>query len=450
MKKLKWIILLLLILAIIFISIKRWKAWFGNPVEPPYSSLSEPGRIQLTFGSKGSFSRNISWQCGDSLMPSLLIYTKEQSNDTLSAPASGEMLLTTGGTTVSYHAGLTELTEGIYNYAVRTGGKQSEWYSFNVANPDTAFTFVYLGDIQDTINGITDSFVSHIRSLQPRAAFWVLGGDIIERPQDRYWNEYFTSMDSVSQTIPIIACPGNHEYVKGITRKLENRFIYTFSYFIESQYKEHAVFDLRYGNTAIITLDSNRDPWTLFSQRSWFKEALERAQDAEWKIVVIHHPIHSIRGKMNNFVVRTMFNSLISEYGVDLVLQGHEHGYARMISKDKNGDLKTPVYVVGQASPKDYRLYFNEKYDRFGSGLRFYHTVNVYQDSLIFKTFTKNNELYDAVSLKKEKDKISVSDNGKKIPEQIGITPRNRLKKGEREKYEKEILNRKEKILNSL
>ena len=48
----------------------RWNAWFGNPREPPYSPLSEPGRVLLTFGDKDALSRNISWQYDSVVHPS--------------------------------------------------------------------------------------------------------------------------------------------------------------------------------------------------------------------------------------------------------------------------------------------------------------------------------------------------------------------------------------------
>ncbi len=80
---------------------------------------------------------------------------------------------------------------------------------------------------------------------------------------------------------------------------------------------------------------------------------------------MLHHPVYSIKGKTNNLAVRWMFDGLFREYGVDLVLQGHEHNYARMTNKNDEGEMTTPLYLVSHASPKSYRLSFNDKYDRF-------------------------------------------------------------------------------------
>lgn len=49
----------------------------------------------------------------------------------------------------------------------------------------------------------------------------------------------------------------------------------------------------------------------LFSQREWLKKTL-KASD---KIVMFHHPVYSIKGKMNNLPVRWMFDSLLRVRG---------------------------------------------------------------------------------------------------------------------------------------
>jgi len=401
---------------IVFVVSKRWNAWFDNPVEPVYESSAVPVRIQLTFGSGGQFSRNVSWQCGDTLAPSQLFIVQSPTTDTIAVAAEGKVLRTQGGVTVSYHAQLNHLTEGEYSYSVCTGRKRSAWYNFTVSASDN-FRFVYIGDIQDSIGGTAGNRFLSISRKEKDAAFWILGGDVVERPQDRYWNEYFTSVDSIAPTTPIIACPGNHEYHKGVFSKLEERFIYNFSYLIDSRKDGNTVFDMRYGKLAIITLDSNRDTWTLLSQRNWLKQALQKAKDAQWKIVVLHHPVYSVRGKFRHFFIRRLFDPLLREYGVDIVLQGHEHCYARMIAKDKNHALTTPVYVISQFSPKDYTVDLIKNYDRFGNGMRFYQVVGVSADTLSFKTYTENGDLYDHVRMVKTNGNPQIVDLSTGIPE---------------------------------
>jgi len=415
-KIVKALLTFILLGIIVFICSKRWDAWFDNPVERHYVSENVPCRIQLTFGNDGQFSRNVSWQCGDTLAASRLFLVKSSTADTVSVAAEGKILKTQGGVTVSYHAKLTHLAVGEYSYSVSTGGKQSTWYNFTVCADDN-FQFVYIGDIQDTIGGVAKKSFDLIYRTEKNAAFWILGGDVVERPHDQYWNEYFTSTDSIRQTVPVIACPGNHEYHKGIVSSLEDRFIYNFSYLLDSRTNGNAVFATRYGKVAIITLDSNRDTWTLLSQRRWLKQALEKAKDAQWKIVVLHHPIYSVRGKLKHFFIRHLFDPLIREDGVDMVLQGHEHCYARMISKNENNGLTTPIYLISEFSTKDYQINLDKKYSRFGNGMRFYQVFDVASDTLSIKTYTETGELYDQIRIVKSGGKSQVIDLAAGIPE---------------------------------
>ena len=408
LKKNRLFIVFILFGCIAFLCSQRWDVWFGNPIEPPYLSRNFPERIQLTLGNEGQFSRNVSWQCGDTLATSNLFISKKETSDTTAIEAAGKLLHTQGGTTVTYHAKLTDLKAGEYFYSVSTGGKQSDWYNFKVSTNDR-FTFVYIGDIQDTIGGNAGNMFSKINRNNKDAAFWILGGDVIERPHDQYWNEYYTSMDSISQTMPVLACPGNHEYYKGLCNKLDERFIYNFPYFVYSRNEGYAVFNTNYQNVAIITLDSHHGFWTLFSQRRWFKNTLDKMYDVKWKIVVLHHPVYSVRGKLKHFFIRCLFNSLIRKYGVDIVLQGHEHCYARKITKDNNNTLVTPVYIISQSSPKNYKINPNSSYDRLENGMRFYQTIEICTDTLTLKTYTETENLYDQVRIIKNDCKLLVT-----------------------------------------
>ncbi len=404
----------------------RWEVWFGNPVEPPYVSPARPVRLQLTLGDGGASSRTVTWQCGDTVARAEAVCLYEHSSDTLRVPASGCRMVTPGGVTVIYRADFNQLLPGSYHYRVSTADVCSPWHSFRISDGSRP-TFVYLGDLQDTLGGTMRQLALHIARTHPQADFWVLGGDVVERPHDCYRAEYFRSMDSIAQAVPFVAAPGNHEYLKGIPLRLEGRFPLTFAHLSEWEERKYAVSQLCYGPVNLITLDSNRDPWLLPRQRRWLKRALETADTARWKVVVIHHPIYSIRGRFHNLLQRWAFNPLLKRHHVDLVLQGHEHNYARAISRGDDSLCSTPVYIVGQASPKDYRLYFNPRYDRFGTGRRFYTTVSACNDTLAVYTYTEEGTLYDALHVIEEKGGKRVDDLSGDIPLQLTPNP-NRLR----------------------
>ena len=123
-----------------------------------------------------------------------------------------------------------------------------------------------------------------------------------------------------------------------------------------------------------------------------------------------------------------MFNGLIEEYGVDLVLQGHEHAYARMTRHDENGNAVTPVYTISHFSPKNYRIHFDERFDKFGISSGNYQKVTVYGDTLAMAAYDANTHaLYDSLLIVMDPDKNfswrPVRDFGKDIPENLDFTP---------------------------
>lgn len=198
-----------------------------------------------------------------------------------------------------------------------------------------------------------------------------------------------------------------------------------FSYFLDSKVDDNMVYTLNYGNTQLFVLDSNREFFYLWTQRQWLEDQLQQSK-AKWKILVLHHPLYSIKGSNNNMTQRWMFDDLVRQYGVDLVLQGHEHAYDRMIgSTYKNGAPAVPVYTVSHCSPKNYRILFDERFDKFGISSRYYQTVSVSGDTLTMACYDANTHaLYDSLMIHVSPVKAHlVIDLGKDIPENLEYTP---------------------------
>lgn len=397
----------------------RWKAWFYNPKEEPYSVGNSPQWVMLTFGNEGEQSRMVSWVCGDSVYKSKVQLVDIATSDTIDISAVGEVFESRAGKAAYYHARLNSLKPDTrYSYRVMTNGECSGWYAFQTyPSGREDFSFVYVGDVQDTIGGVTNSILKSAFSRNPQSEFLVCGGDLTERPTYQYWEETFSDLDSICQHVPVMNVTGNHDYIKGLVGSLERRFPLIFSYFLESKVDDNMVYTLTYGNAQFFLLDSTREFWYLFDQRSWLKEELSKSS-AKWKIVVIHHPIYST--KDNNMMPRWYFNGLLQDYGVDLVLQGHEHAYARMTKKDDNGAPTTPVYTISHCSPKNYKIHFDDDFDKYGISSRYYQTVNFHGDTMAIATYDANTfELYDSLNIIKTNGKTFVDDLGKNIKENM-------------------------------
>ena len=403
----------------------RWDVWFGNPEEQAYTPSQSPEHVLLTFGNQDGLSRNVSWQCDTVVRPSSLELVRLPDGDTIQVEADGEVFKSRAGQAAYYVARLRDLQpDSRYAYRVMTAGRYSPWYAFRTY-PDhrQKMSFLYVGDVQDTLGGQANRFLREALRRHPESELLVCGGDQTERPTHQNWEETFRDIDSVAQVMPMLTVTGNHDYLKGVIMTLERRFSLVFSYFLDSKISDNQVYTLCDGPVQFFLLDSNRELPYLITQRQWLKEQLQQSS-SRWKIVVLHHPLYSIKGN-NNLIQRWMFNDLIEEYGVDLVLQGHEHAYARMTRYDGGGNATTPVYTVSHCSPKNYRIQFDERFSKFGISSRYYQTVTVSGDTLSLAVYeVYDHTLYDSLQIiKSPKGQVSIRDYGKTIPEYMEFEP---------------------------
>lgn len=411
--------------ALLIWCISRWDTWFGNQEEEPYCNSTMPERIMLTFGDSCEWNRNISWTCGETVSPAFVELTDRETNQTQRINAYGEVFKSRSGKAAYYVARLRNLEDGhSYRYRVCTGDKHSDWYDFCLQPlEEQSFSFIYIGDVQDTLGGITNQILRKTLASNPDINFLICGGDLVEQPTHTYWNEAFQSMDSIRQKIPILTVTGNHDYLKGIIGTLERRFSLTHSYYLDSMEGENQVFTIRYKDAQLFCLDSNREFFYLLTQRQWLEKKLSASQ-AKWKIVVVHHPLYSIRGTLNNLAQRWMFDDLIREHNVDIVLQGHEHAYARMTNHLDNGIAVPPVYTISHCSPKNYRIEFDELFDRFASGSRYYQKLRTSGDTLFITAVDACTQiLHDSLFIVKSQTKTQLTDASWNLPEVIHFTP---------------------------
>ncbi|UKK56476.1 purple acid phosphatase family protein [Prevotella communis] len=423
-KRTTLVVILLVLIGAGFWTSSRWDAWFRNPEEAPYVSEAEPHRVLLTFGDSLESSRNVSWQADSILHPSYLELAQLPDGDTVRIEAYGEVFRSRSGVAAYYVARLRQLRpDAQYAYRAVTDGKASQWYHFQTYKENrNNLSFMYVGDVQDTVGGASNRILKEALAYHPQTEFLVCGGDLTDRPKDECWAETFRDVDSICQAMPLLTVTGNHDYLKGVIVSLERRFPLIYSYFLDSKIEDNQVYTVRYGSAQFFLLDSNRELPYLLTQRSWLERELQNSS-ARWKIVVLHHPLFSLKGH-NNLIQRWVFNDLIEEYGVDLVMQGHEHAYGRMTRHDDNDKATTPVYTVSHCSPKNYRIQFDDEFDKFGISSRYYQTVDIKGDTLVMATYESyHHSLYDSLRIVKKGDSVNILDFGRDIPEYMEYTP---------------------------
>ena len=191
--------------------------------------------------------------------------------------------------------------------------------SFSFLPSTNYFNFAVAGDWGCTAD--TSTTVMNIQNKHPELVL-ALGDLSYEKTGDCWLDE----TSSINNKLKIIM--GNHDYgnKKGDPTLLQ------------AQYKNHfglsnTYYSFDYHNVHFIAMDSNL-PYTIDSpQYSFVKRDListSQNPNIKWIIVYFHQPMYTSPTKHpSDILLRNIYHPLFDQYGVDLVLQGHNHNYQR-------------------------------------------------------------------------------------------------------------------------
>jgi tartrate-resistant acid phosphatase type 5 len=133
---------------------------------------------------------------------------------------------------------------------------------------------------------------------------------------------------------------GNHEY----SDACGNRSKAYLAYFDLPNNERY--YDVRLGPVHLFVINSDRrEPHGVAAksrQARWFKRKIQ-ASSAPWQVVAFHHPPYSSGEHGSSAALRWPFEA----WGVDAVLNGHDHNYERIIRDDNQNGTKLPYFVTG-------------------------------------------------------------------------------------------------------
>jgi hypothetical protein len=94
---------------------------------------------------------------------------------------------------------------------------------------------------------------------------------------------------------------------------------------------------------------------------------------------------------------------VFEKYKVDLVIQGHDHVYARgrgfgAGEEDRQG----PIYVTSVSGPDMYRLDGRDWMDRAAENTQLFQVILISGNTLSYQSITVTGQVYDAFELIKE------------------------------------------------
>jgi hypothetical protein len=382
-----------------------------------------PERVILTWSEDPSSTQSVTWRTDTSVKRALAEIAIANDNG---LALNSERV---DATTEHFKSDLNEahyhsLTfrdlqpDTLYAYRVGDGVNWSEFYHFKTASDrDRPFSFIYFGDAQNDIKTHWSRVFREAFRDAPRAAFTLHAGDLInEDAFDAEWGEWHGAPAWVNGTIPVIATPGNHEYyrrdddIPAVSGHWRPQFAFPVQNVPAGL--EETTYYIDYQGVRFISLDSNKDRE---AQVPWLHSVLGNNPN-RWTILTFHHPIFSPASDRDNRPLRELWKPVFDEYKVDLVLNGHDHTYARTgdisdapqaqnvptgYQQAYDPDIGT-VYVVSVSGPKMYDITKGEFAKRIAEDTQLYQIISIDDDMLDFKAFTATGELYDAFTLQKQ------------------------------------------------
>lgn len=393
----------------------------------------DPDRIFLTFYGNPATSRAVTWRTDTSVAKAEVQIAKSTANprfsgDALVVPAQTETVDLTRYSgnnqgSVNYHSAILDALDADTLYAYRVGDgdmRWSEWIQFRTAHTQYApVSLVYFGDAQNGILSHWSRVMRMAYQKAPEAAFAIHAGDLINTAhKDLEWAEWFKAGGWIHAQWTGVPVLGNHEFspiAKNGKRTVSLHWRPQFTLPVEAGLPDdlsETVYSFDYQQVRVIVLNSIMNPE---AQTKYLEEKL-RQPGAKWKILTCHYSIFSPAKGRDFPYARKAWKPLLDKYGVDLVLQGHDHTYARgqVPVKTVNGgylDRFQTLYVTSVSGTKMYEISPSQLKSYASQGYRpiktaeqkqFFQVINIEGDKLTYTAYTADGEKYDQAVITKD------------------------------------------------
>lgn len=373
-----------------------------TPIPNPNAEIGEVSRVVVSFKGDIETSKGFTWYTTQASANSDLQIIEKTDNENPSFENAltfkGNFQRSTNAPQFVVHkaqaTGLKKNTEYQFRVGDADLGLWSKVGTFETADKDGKFTFIDLADSQaksETEAVLSSETFEKAFETVEDAQFMMLNGDIVDSgSKEEQWGWLLDHSDDTLLNTTFVAAAGNHD-------DDPESFIEHFNIDTPagSSTKTGAYFSFDYENAHFIVLNNNEDSEEFRDftpeQIEWLKADVKAAKannGIDWVIAVTHKGPYTTSNHatdddiMGTNGVREKAAPLFSELGIDLILQGHDHIYARTLpikdgeatvydTKVKNYDGQQIEYAVNPdgtiylipstAGPKVY--YKNAKID---------------------------------------------------------------------------------------
>ncbi|MFD0681135.1 MULTISPECIES: metallophosphoesterase [unclassified Paenibacillus] len=356
-------------------------------IVPPMAALAvapaaKPSQIAISLAGGaelGKSAMSFNWVTDPTVNTSEIIYGTSPNladgvikSATMTAPVATDIFPENNRTQFkaihSFNVIIQNLTpETKYYYKV---GNASNGYSAIASftapvdpNGKNPFSFVITPDTQGTSVSAFDNtakLYDHIKTNEPDAAFLLHMGDVVEDGHvSDQWQYFFDAAQNLLDTLPIMATPGNHDGASYDRDFIQYKARLNHTSLRKpnglSSAGDGTVYSFEYGDALFISLNSfassadNTIQWKFLADEA-------AVTSKKWKIVYLHVPPYDPGS--SHYQIDNVTGKKLTDAGIDLVFNGHEHAYARTTLKttstasgtgsfEKAKFGEAPTYVIG-------------------------------------------------------------------------------------------------------
>ncbi|MBQ1874105.1 MAG: metallophosphoesterase [Paludibacteraceae bacterium] len=240
-----------------------------------------------------------------------------------------------------------------------------------------------LGDVH---SGLKHADYDTLATRLPHIDCYAQLGDWLERGYFYYEQQLYRELQGTRlDSIPVLTCPGNHEYQKNLHRSLSPVWEAMFRHPKNGPVgMKGANYYVDFPGLRFIVIDTQGLRLLRHFTRinEWLTRVIQGAGN-RYIVVMMHHPVYSnTRGRANVGVYLSCLSPLRQ---ADLVFSGHDHQYARQLP-----------FVATTSCNTHHEPKFDHYHERQGVGDIYYERIMLYHDTLRMFTYRlATGELYD-------------------------------------------------------
>ncbi|MCL2163539.1 MAG: metallophosphoesterase [Oscillospiraceae bacterium] len=285
---------------------------------------------------------------------------------------------------------------------------------------EAPFVFLFMSDTQPDpqvgdyggLNALLTQALAHFDG-ENKPGLMLLGGDTVNDGSDESeWASFWQAVGASLDGIPIAAAVGNHD----------NKTL------IAEQFTWPDAAPVRPGQGFFYSFDMNGVHFTVLDSNIlgaaneedivWLEADLssQTAMEADWRVVLCHHPFFPAANIPKDVAraqtMRENFLPTLEQFGVDLLLVGHQHMYSRSLPMSGGGQTPRGIVQVMAASgdKADYTPETDQSYLAVTAPAPNFALISANDDTLTVTAYGSSGEVIDYFSLSRISEGADAAD----------------------------------------